>query len=115
MTLNHITVKVPDEDGSFLINPYVMHFTEVTACLIKIDVVVMGHSLPEASSIFGTPARLRDPARDVEHGQACHRPGRRDRGPPPRSASGRDPGRPGRAEFNAMVRRIDKIDTSWRD
>ena len=25
------------------------------------------------------------------------------------------PGGPGRAEFDAMVRKVDKIDTSWRD
>jgi ribulose-5-phosphate 4-epimerase/fuculose-1-phosphate aldolase len=38
MIFNHITVKVPDEDGAFLINPYGMHFGEVTATsLIKID------------------------------------------------------------------------------
>ena len=29
MIFNHITVKVPDEDGSYLINPYGMHFSEV--------------------------------------------------------------------------------------
>jgi ribulose-5-phosphate 4-epimerase/fuculose-1-phosphate aldolase len=35
---NHITVKVPGEDGAFLINPYGMHFSEVTASsLVKID------------------------------------------------------------------------------
>jgi ribulose-5-phosphate 4-epimerase/fuculose-1-phosphate aldolase len=35
---NHITVKVPDEEGAFLINPYGMHFGEVTASsLVKID------------------------------------------------------------------------------
>jgi ribulose-5-phosphate 4-epimerase/fuculose-1-phosphate aldolase len=38
LIFNHITVKVPDEDGSFLINPYGMHFSEVTASsLVKID------------------------------------------------------------------------------
>jgi ribulose-5-phosphate 4-epimerase/fuculose-1-phosphate aldolase len=38
LIFNHITVKVPDEDGSFLINPYGMHFGEVTASsLVKID------------------------------------------------------------------------------
>lgn len=36
---NHITVKVPGEDGAFLINPYGMHFSEITASsLIKIDI-----------------------------------------------------------------------------
>ncbi len=39
MIFNHITVKVPEEDGSYLINPYGMHFSEVTASsLIKIDI-----------------------------------------------------------------------------
>jgi ribulose-5-phosphate 4-epimerase/fuculose-1-phosphate aldolase len=38
MIFNHITVKLPDEDGSYLINPYGLHFSEVTAStLIKID------------------------------------------------------------------------------
>ncbi len=36
---NHITLKVPDEDGAFLINPFGLHFSEVTASsLIKIDI-----------------------------------------------------------------------------
>jgi len=35
---NHITVKVPGEDGAYLINPFGMHYSEVTAStLIKID------------------------------------------------------------------------------
>jgi ribulose-5-phosphate 4-epimerase/fuculose-1-phosphate aldolase len=35
---NHITVAVPGEEGAFLINPYGMHFGEVTASsLVKID------------------------------------------------------------------------------
>lgn len=39
MIFNHITVKVPEEDGSYLINPYGMHFSEVSASnLIKIDI-----------------------------------------------------------------------------
>ncbi|MFM9851547.1 MAG: class II aldolase/adducin family protein [Sphingomonadaceae bacterium] len=38
LIFNHITVKVPDEEGAFLINPYGMHFSEVTASsLVKID------------------------------------------------------------------------------
>src|SRR3546814_10674754 len=37
MIFNHITVKVPEEDGRYLINPYGMHFSAVTASsLIKI-------------------------------------------------------------------------------
>ena len=39
MIFNHITVKVPEEDGAYLINPYGMHFSEVTASsLVKIDI-----------------------------------------------------------------------------
>jgi ribulose-5-phosphate 4-epimerase/fuculose-1-phosphate aldolase len=39
MIFNHITVKLPDQDGAFLINPYGMHFSEVTASsLVKIDI-----------------------------------------------------------------------------
>jgi ribulose-5-phosphate 4-epimerase/fuculose-1-phosphate aldolase len=35
---NHITLKVPGEEGAFLINPYGLHFSEVTASnLVKID------------------------------------------------------------------------------
>ncbi len=38
MIYNHITVKVPGEDGAFLINPFGLHYNEVTASsLIKID------------------------------------------------------------------------------
>jgi ribulose-5-phosphate 4-epimerase/fuculose-1-phosphate aldolase len=39
MIFNHITVKLDGEDGAFLINPYGMHFSEVTASsLVKIDI-----------------------------------------------------------------------------
>src|SRR3546814_17596032 len=39
MIFNHITVKVPGEEGAFLINPYGLHFSEVSASnLIKIDI-----------------------------------------------------------------------------
>jgi ribulose-5-phosphate 4-epimerase/fuculose-1-phosphate aldolase len=39
MIYNHITVKLDDQEGAFLINPYGMHFGEVTASsLIKIDI-----------------------------------------------------------------------------
>src|SRR3546814_3324809 len=31
MIYNHITLKVPGEDGAFLINPFGLHFSEVTA------------------------------------------------------------------------------------
>lgn len=39
MIYNHITLKIPDEDGAFLINPFGLHFSEVTASsLVKIDI-----------------------------------------------------------------------------
>jgi len=39
MIYNHITVKVPDEEGAFLINPFGLHFSEVKASsLVKIDI-----------------------------------------------------------------------------
>ena len=38
MMANHISVRVPDEEGAFLINPYGMMYEEITAsCLIKVD------------------------------------------------------------------------------
>lgn len=38
MIYNHITLKVPGEEGAFLINPFGLHFSEVTASnLVKID------------------------------------------------------------------------------
>lgn len=39
MIYNHITVKVPDSEDHFLINPYGLHYTEVTASnLVKVDI-----------------------------------------------------------------------------
>jgi ribulose-5-phosphate 4-epimerase/fuculose-1-phosphate aldolase len=39
MIYNHITVKLPDQEGAFLINPFGLHFSEVTASsLVKIDI-----------------------------------------------------------------------------
>ncbi len=36
---NHITMKVPDSEGHFLINPYGLHYKEVTASnLVKVDI-----------------------------------------------------------------------------
>ena len=38
MIYNHITLKIPGEEGAFLINPFGLHFSEVTASsLVKID------------------------------------------------------------------------------
>jgi ribulose-5-phosphate 4-epimerase/fuculose-1-phosphate aldolase len=44
---NHISLRVPGEDGHFLINPFGLHYTEVCASnLVKVDVRgnVVGHS-----------------------------------------------------------------------
>ena len=39
LIFNHITVKISGEDGAFLINPYGLHFSEITASsLVKIDI-----------------------------------------------------------------------------
>lgn len=39
MIYNHITVKVPGSEGHFLINPYGLHYKEVTASnLVKVDI-----------------------------------------------------------------------------
>lgn len=39
MIYNHITLKVPGEDNTFLINPFGLHFSEVKASnLVKIDI-----------------------------------------------------------------------------
>ena len=44
---NHISLRVPGEDGHFLINPFGLHYREVTASnLVKVDVNgnIVGHS-----------------------------------------------------------------------
>ncbi|AGH50560.1 aldolase II superfamily protein [Sphingomonas sp. MM-1] len=39
LIFNHITLRVPGEEGAFLINPFGLHFSEVTASnLVKIDI-----------------------------------------------------------------------------
>lgn len=39
MIFNHITVKLPGTEGHFLINPYGLHYKEVTASnLVKVDI-----------------------------------------------------------------------------
>ncbi len=39
LIFNHITVKVPNEEGHFLINPYGLHYKEVKASnLVKVDI-----------------------------------------------------------------------------
>jgi ribulose-5-phosphate 4-epimerase/fuculose-1-phosphate aldolase len=44
---NHISLRVPDAEGHFLINPFGLHYSEVTASnLVKVDVngQIVGHS-----------------------------------------------------------------------
>ena len=39
MIFNHITMKVPSDEEHFLINPYGLHYSEVTASnLVKVDI-----------------------------------------------------------------------------
>jgi ribulose-5-phosphate 4-epimerase/fuculose-1-phosphate aldolase len=217
MIFNHITVKVPGEEGAFLINPYGLHFSEVKASnLVKIDIDgntldgsnwpvnkagFVQHSLfhrhiPDAHAIIHTHTTATMAVCSSEGGlqptnfYACNFMGqigyhdfegvtvREEEGPRLLSALGdktilllrnhgpvvmgrslpeafikywalqraceiqlatlsmgaaihvpadviavhqRDlymtqiPGGPGKAEFDAMVRRVDKIDSSWRD
>lgn len=44
---NHISLRVPDAEGHFLINPFGLHYSEVTASnLVKVDIHgnIVGHS-----------------------------------------------------------------------
>ena len=44
---NHLSLRVPGEDGQFLVNPFGLHYSEVTASnLVKVDVngKIIGHS-----------------------------------------------------------------------
>jgi ribulose-5-phosphate 4-epimerase/fuculose-1-phosphate aldolase len=61
---NHITLRVPGEDGAFLINPYGLHFSEVNASnLVKIDI---------EGKRLGDSAHPVNPAGFVQHA-AFHR------------------------------------------
>jgi ribulose-5-phosphate 4-epimerase/fuculose-1-phosphate aldolase len=58
--MNHISVRVPGAETHFLINPYGLHYAEVTASnLLKIDT----NGRKVAPSDY-QPGRLRDPFRD---------------------------------------------------
>lgn len=49
LIFNHITVKIPGADESFLINPYGLHYNEVTASnLVKVD--IEGNKLQDTDS-----------------------------------------------------------------
>jgi len=56
MIYNHITVKVPGSEGHFLINPYGLHYKEVTASnLVKVDI---NGAIVEASDYPVNPAGM---------------------------------------------------------
>jgi ribulose-5-phosphate 4-epimerase/fuculose-1-phosphate aldolase len=56
MIFNHITVKVPGSDDHFLINPYGLHYKEVTASnLVKVDI---NGEIVEASEYPVNPAGM---------------------------------------------------------
>jgi ribulose-5-phosphate 4-epimerase/fuculose-1-phosphate aldolase len=215
---NHITDKVPDEEDSYLINPYGMHFSEINASnLIKVDIdgnkvdvdnpwhinkagfvqhSLFHRELPDVHAIIHTHTTATMAVCSAEGGltrsnfYACMLEGRlayhdfegitvrEDEGPNFLKSLGKKrimmlknhgpvvmgktlphaflnywvvqraceiqlatasmgtpievdmdiinvhqrdskqvqlPGGPGRAEFDAMVRKVDKIDTSWRD
>ena len=54
---NHISLRVPGEDGAFLINPYGLLYSEVCASnLVKID--IDGNTL-DGRILAGEPGRFR--------------------------------------------------------
>ena len=56
---NHITLRVPGEDGAFLINPFGLGYDEVTASnLVKID--IDGHVRPMKGADTQVHAARRD-------------------------------------------------------
>ena len=74
MIYNHITVKVPGSDGHFLINPYGLHYTEVTASnLVKVDIAgnIVEESEypvnPAGMLIHSTIHSVRDDAHCIGH------------------------------------------------
>lgn len=74
MIYNHITVKLPDQNGQFLINPYGLHYSEVTASnLVKVDI---DRNIVEDTEFSVNPAgmlihsaihRVRDDAHCIGH------------------------------------------------
>ena len=61
LIFNHITLRVPGPEHRFLINPFGLHYSEITASsLLLID--LEGNSLRE-TQMAGEPRRLRDPFR----------------------------------------------------
>ena len=69
MIFNHITQRVPGDEPQFLINPYGLHYSEVTARnLVKID--LQGRVIGE-SAVPDQPGRLRDPRGDPREPAGC--------------------------------------------
>lgn len=56
LIFNHITVKLPGDEGHFLINPYGLHYSEVTASnLVKVDI---NGNIVEPTEHFVNPAGM---------------------------------------------------------
>lgn len=74
MIYNHITVKIPGSEEHFLINPYGLHYREVTAAnLVKVDINsnIIGESAypvnPAGMLIHSTIHAARDDAHCIGH------------------------------------------------
>ena len=92
---NHITVKVPDEDGAFLINPFGLMYSEITASnLVKIDIDgnTLSGNYPVNKAGFTQHSRFH---RDLPHAHAIYPPCKTARSRGPAGPAGcRSPGRP---------------------
>jgi len=56
LIFNHITVKLPGDEGHFLINPYGLHYSEVCASnLVKVDIE---GNIVEKTEHFVNPAGM---------------------------------------------------------
>jgi ribulose-5-phosphate 4-epimerase/fuculose-1-phosphate aldolase len=114
MMANHITVRVPDEEGAFLINAYGMMYEEITASsLVKVD---------HAGTILSKPNwthRLELACRSQIGAMSCNTPLQ----PVPQAVleetwNNYQPGtrRPyGVVEWPALLRKLERLDPSYRD
>ena len=75
--------------GRSLPEAFIKYWALQRACEIQVATMSMGHTIPIGQDVIAVHQR------DI--GQTAI------------------PGGAGRAEFDAMVRRVDKLDTSWRD
>ena len=62
---NHLSLRVPGEHGQFLVNPFGLHYSEVTASnLVKVDV---RRQHPRPQRLADQPGRLHLPRRHPRH------------------------------------------------